>query len=78
MARRGRAFAVCGGAAAPGSVVSVTKQSSVGGAAKQSSIVKHADTNPPIIPPDKGGTVVTTSTNLKCAKGACVAKGTKP
>ncbi len=34
-------------------------------------------TKPPVTPPNKGGPVVTTS-NLKCAAGACVAKGTRP
>jgi hypothetical protein len=28
----------------------------------------------PVTPPNKGSTVVTTSSNLKCAAGACVAK----
>ncbi|SHN81958.1 hypothetical protein [Bradyrhizobium erythrophlei] len=32
--------------------------------------------NPPVIPPNKGGTVVTS--NLKCANGACASKGPKP
>jgi hypothetical protein len=31
-----------------------------------------------VVPPSKGGTVVTTSSTLKCAAGACVARGTKP
>jgi len=32
--------------------------------------------NPPVTPPNKGGTVVTS--NLKCANGACASKGPKP
>jgi hypothetical protein len=32
--------------------------------------------NPPVIPPNKGGPVVTS--NLKCASGACASKGPKP
>jgi hypothetical protein len=32
--------------------------------------------NPPVTPPNKGGTVVTS--NLKCASGACTSKGPKP
>ncbi len=32
--------------------------------------------NPPVTPPNKGGTVVTS--NLKCANGACTSKGPKP
>ena len=32
--------------------------------------------NPPVTPPNKGGTVVTS--NLKCANGACTSKGVKP
>jgi hypothetical protein len=57
-----------GGTPTPGSTGSATTPSSTGGAAKQ---------NPPVVPPNKGGTVVTTS-NLKCAAGSCIAKGTKP
>ena len=34
--------------------------------------------NPPVTPPNKGGTVVTTSTNLKCGSGACTSRGPKP
>jgi hypothetical protein len=34
--------------------------------------------NPPFTPPNKGGTVVTTSTNLKCGSGACTTRGPKP
>jgi hypothetical protein len=57
-----------GGTATPGSTGSATTPTSTAGAAKQ---------NPPVAAPNKGGTVVTTS-NLKCAAGACVAKGAKP
>jgi hypothetical protein len=56
-----------GGTATPGSTGSAVTPNSTGGLAKQ---------NPPVVPPNKGGTVVTS--NLKCAAGACVAKGTKP
>jgi hypothetical protein len=56
-----------GGTATPGSTGSAMAPSSTAGAAKQ---------NPPVAPPNKGGPVVTS--NLKCAAGACVAKGTKP
>jgi hypothetical protein len=34
--------------------------------------------NPPVTPPNKGGTVVTTSSNLKCGSGACTSRGPKP
>jgi len=58
------------GTPTPGSTGSTTTSNSTGGTAKQ---------NPHIMPPNKGKpVVVTTSTNLKCAAGACVAKGTKP
>ena len=33
--------------------------------------------NPPVTPPNKGGTVVTTS-NLKCGSGACTSRVAKP
>jgi hypothetical protein len=56
-----------GGTATPGSTGSATTSTSTGGIAKQ---------NPPVGPPNKGGPVVTS--NLKCAAGACVAKGKKP
>jgi hypothetical protein len=61
---------VVGGATTPGSVGGAPKQNSTGGA-KQT-----AKPNPPPAPPNKGGPVVTS--NLKCAAGACAAKGTKP
>jgi hypothetical protein len=73
------------GAIKPNTVGGVTKQTSVGGtptpgstgSATPSSTVSAAKQNPPVPPPNKGGTVVTSS-NLKCAAGACVAKGKKP
>jgi hypothetical protein len=66
---------VIGGAAKQGSVGSLTKPGPVGGVTKQSSVGGTPKQNPPITPPNKGGTVVTMT---KCAAGACVAKGTKP
>jgi hypothetical protein len=76
---------VIGGAATQSSVGGAPKQNPIGGTAKQSSIGSAitpvptggaAKQNPPVAPPNKGGPVVTS--NLKCAAGACVAKGTKP
>jgi hypothetical protein len=85
---------VIGGATTQSSVVGAPKQNSIGAATKQGSIGGTATPgstgsaatpgstagamkpNPPVAPPNKGGTVVTS--NLKCAAGACVAKGTKP
>jgi len=74
--------------AKPNTVGGVTKQSSVigtptagsnAGAMTPSSTGATAKQNPPVTPPKKNKPVVlTTSTNLKCASGACVAKGTKP
>src|SRR5579863_2045097 len=71
----------------PNIVGGVTKQSSVIGtptplsnasAMTPSSTGATAKQNPPVTPPKKSKpVVVTTSTNLKCAAGACVAKGTK-
>jgi hypothetical protein len=55
------------GTATPGSTGSAVTPNSTGGMAKQ---------NPPVVLPNKGGTVV--NSNLKCAAGSCVAKGTKP
>ncbi len=34
--------------------------------------------NPPVTPPNKGKTVVSTTSNLKCGGGACVTRGAKP
>ena len=68
----------------PGPVGGVTKQSSVGGrptpgstggAVRPGSAAGMAKQNPPVIAPNKGGTVVTAT---KCSAGACLAKGTKP
>ena len=58
-----------GSTPAPGSIGNGATPGPAGGVAKQ---------NPPVIPPNKGGTVVTTSSNLKCAAGACVVRGAKP
>jgi hypothetical protein len=66
---------VIGGAAKQGSAGSLTKPGPVGGVTKQSSVGGVTKPNPPITPPNKGGTVVSMT---KCAAGACVAKGTKP
>jgi hypothetical protein len=76
---------VIGGATTQSPVGGAPKQNPIGGAAKQSSIGSAiaptttggaARQNPPVVPPNKGGPVVTS--NLKCAAGACVAKETKP
>jgi hypothetical protein len=85
---------VIGGAATPNPVVikppavgGVTKLNTVGGTPAPGSIGNGATPgpaagiakqNPPVISPNKGGAVVTTSSNLKCAAGACVAGGAKP
>ena len=69
--------AVGGGVTKPAPAVGAASGSSIGngtaaltaGAAKQS---------PPVVAPNKGASVVTTSSNLKCGGGACVARGTKP
>lgn len=66
---------VIGGAAKQGSVGSLTKPGPVGGVTKQSSVGGVPKQNPPVTPPNKGGTVVTMT---KCAAGTCIAKGTKP
>ena len=68
---------VIGGSTAPASVVGGTPTPGSTGSAT-SSTGKTAKQNPPVTPPNKGGTVVTTSSNLKCGAGACVTKGTKP
>lgn len=34
--------------------------------------------HPPFVPPGKGSAVVSASSNLKCAGGACASKGVKP
>jgi hypothetical protein len=69
----------------PALVGGPTKQTSVGtptpgstgSATTPRSTVSAAKQNPPVTPPNKGGTVVTSS-NLKCGAGACVARGKKP
>lgn len=83
---------VVGGATTPGSMTGATKSGAVGvtkptavggtptpgstGSATPTSTVSAAKPNPPVAPPNKGGPVVTS--NLKCAAGACAAKGSKP
>ena len=76
---------VIGGATTQSPVGGAPRQNPFGGTAKQSSIGSAmnpgstggaARPNPPVVPPNKGGPVVTS--NLKCAAGACFAKGTKP
>lgn len=56
------------GAVSGGSIGSGTAGLTAG-AAKQ---------NPSVVAPNKGATIVTTSSNLKCGGGACVARGTRP
>jgi hypothetical protein len=82
--------AVLGGAAKPApvganpvAIGSVSKPGSVtpasGSAANATNAAGiTAKQNPPLTPPGKGAAVVTTTTNMKCAAGACVAKGAKP
>ena len=70
----------------PASVGGMTKPVSAGGAVSGSSIgnataaltAGTAKQSPPVVAPSKGTSVVTTSSNLKCGGGACVARGTKP
>lgn len=56
------------GAPAPGSAGIEATPGQMSGAARQ---------NPPFTPPNRGGTVVTSS-NLKCGAGACVSRVAKP
>jgi hypothetical protein len=89
-----KAGPVLGGATRQVAVPGTTKPASVGGLTKQTSVgtptpgstgsattagstVSAARQIPPVTPPNKGGTVTTTS-NLKCGAGACVARGKKP
>jgi hypothetical protein len=65
-----------GGTPKQNPIVGTAKQSSIGSAITPSTTGGAARQNPPVVPPNKGGPVVTS--NLKCATGACVAKGTKP
>ncbi len=81
-----------GGAAKPGPVIGgaktppptavvmkppsgITKQGSIGGTTTPGPA--GGATRPPITSPNKGSPFVATS-NLKCAAGSCVAKGTRP
>jgi len=79
-----------GGAATPTTVG--TKPASLGGVSKPGSVTSTpgapgiatntagitAKQNPPLTPAGKGASIVTTTTNMKCAAGACIAKGAKP
>ena len=70
----------------PAVVGSMTKPASGVGAGKGGSIgnatagltAAAAKQSPPVNAPNKATTVVTTSSNLKCGGGACVARVTKP
>lgn len=70
----------------PGPVIGLTKPNSLGtpapgstgNGATPSQISGAAKPNPPYTPPNKGGTVVTTSSNLKCGSGACTSRVAKP
>jgi hypothetical protein len=66
------------GGAAKQSSIGVTKPNLVGGTANPITAGSAVKPNPPTLPPNKGGTVVTTSSTLKCAAGACVVRGAKP
>jgi hypothetical protein len=68
----------------PAPVVGMAKPNSLGTPAPVSTggttigqISGAARPNQPVTPPNKGGTVVTSS-NLKCASGACTSRGPKP
>jgi hypothetical protein len=69
-----------------GSVVNIAKPGSVGtptpgsmGAMRPGGqTAGSTGAHPPFTPPNKGGTVVTASSNLKCANGACASRGPKP
>jgi hypothetical protein len=65
-----------GGAPKPNPIGGNAKQSSIGSTITPSTTGGAVGQNPPVVPPNKGGPVVTS--NLKCAAGACVAKGPKP
>jgi len=67
----------------PAPVVGIAKPASPGtatpgaaGAATPALTARSLRPNPPVTPPNKGGTVVTS--NLKCASGACSTGAPKP
>jgi hypothetical protein len=70
----------------PGPVVGMAKPNSlgtptpgsIGNGATPGQMAGATRQNPPFTPPNKGGTVVTTSSNLKCGSGACTTRGPKP
>ena len=70
----------------PGPVVGMAKPNSPGGPAPASTGIGATPgqtagatrQSPTFTPPNKGGTVVTTPTNLKCGSGACTSRGAKP
>jgi hypothetical protein len=61
------------GALTPGSSVGSTGPSNLSG-----QTAGNTAPHPPFTPPGKGSAVVSTSSNLKCAGGACASKGVKP
>jgi hypothetical protein len=69
--------ATLGGVTKPASAVGAVTGSSIGNAAAAPT-AGAAKQSPPVVAPNKGASVVTTSSNLKCGGGACVARGAKP
>jgi hypothetical protein len=66
------------GMAKPNSPTSTPTPASIGNGMTPGQTSAAAKPNPPITPPNKGKTVVTASSNLKCASGACTSRGPKP
>ena len=70
----------------PGPVIGATKPGTTGtgtpGATGASTppgqIAGNTRPTPPVTPPSKGPSVVTASSNVKCASAACTSKGPKP
>jgi hypothetical protein len=60
----------------PGALTQGSSMGSTGLSTPPGQTAGNAAPHPPLTPPGKGGTVV--SSNLKCAGGACVSKGVKP
>jgi hypothetical protein len=62
----------------PGALTQGSSMGSTGLSAPSGQTVGNTAPHPPVTPPGKGGSVVSTSSNLKCAGVACTPKGVRP
>ena len=62
----------------PGALTQGSSMGSTGSSKLSGQTAGNTAPHPPFTPSGKGGTVVSASSNLKCAGGACMSKGPKP